>query len=111
MPAQSLEIAQHLKTGHAQSTGLHRSDRAAPAVLVADQVARSEHHLGEAGVANGTELGLQRPGQRDGVHTEVADMSLKRDHGLRSAPDEAHRAMGQTRRLMPGRARRARART
>jgi hypothetical protein len=42
------------------------------------QVVGVQHHLRKAGVADRGQLGLQRTGQRDGVHPEVIEI-----HGLR----------------------------
>jgi hypothetical protein len=44
-----------------------------PALRMADQVVGLEHHLAEAGVLHRLQLGLQRAGQRDGVHAEAGD--------------------------------------
>ena len=73
MAAQALEVTQHLEAGATQSAGLDLGHRCFHAVGMADDVVGLQHHLGEAGVHHGLELGLQRPGQGDGVHAEALD--------------------------------------
>jgi hypothetical protein len=77
---EALEVAQHLKAGHAQAAGAHRLHGGLQPVRVADDVARRQHDLAEAGRAHRLELGLQRTGQRDGVHPEIVDVALQGVH-------------------------------
>ncbi|OQB98413.1 MAG: hypothetical protein BWX79_03317 [Alphaproteobacteria bacterium ADurb.Bin100] len=60
---EALEVAQHLKAGHAQAAGAHRLYGGVQPVRVADDVARRQHDLAEAGRAHLPEFGLQRAGQ------------------------------------------------
>ena len=65
---QSFEVAQHLETRGAQTTGAHHLHRRGQALRVAHHVTRAEHHLRKTHGFHGGEFGLQRPCQGDGVH-------------------------------------------
>jgi hypothetical protein len=71
MPGQSFEIAQHLEPCYAQAALADGGDRGCLAPRMLDQVARREHDLGESALVHRAQLGLERPGERDGVHAEV----------------------------------------
>jgi hypothetical protein len=60
---QAFEVAQHLEARDAQSAGLDFLHRGLPAGGMADEISRSQHHLAEAGLADGAQLGGQRPGE------------------------------------------------
>jgi hypothetical protein len=78
---QRLEVAQDLEPGDPQAAGAHGAARRGGAVGVRHQVARRQHDLGEPAVAHGAQLGLERTGQRDGVHPEVVVVAGQPGHG------------------------------
>src|SRR6185295_20408113 len=77
MPGQAFEVAQDLEAGDAQAARAHRGDRRFLPVRMADDVGGVEHHLGEAGAADGAQLRLQRAGRRDGIHAEVVEVHFE----------------------------------
>ena len=90
MTAQAFKIPQHLKPGHTQAAGLDCGDCRAPALGVTHQIARRQHDLAESGAADRGELGLQRPGQRDGVHPEIVEIAFDLAHGGSARRAVAH---------------------
>jgi hypothetical protein len=71
---QAFEVAQHLEAGDAQAARLDRRHRRGLAAGMADDVGSVEHDLLEPGLAHRLQLGLERPGQGDGVHPEVIEI-------------------------------------
>jgi hypothetical protein len=71
MAGQPFEIAQDLETGHAQAALAHRRDRGRFTSGMPDEVLRRQHDLCESAFAHRAQLGLERPGERDGIHAEV----------------------------------------
>ncbi len=97
VPRQTLEVAQHLESRHAQAARAHRLHGLGDTFGMPDDVARRKHDLRKAGLPHGRQLGGQRAGQRNRVHAELGDVGQRTRRGdVALAVNGAHRAPART---------------
>jgi hypothetical protein len=77
---QALEVAQHLEAGDAQAAG-RTACTAASSPSGWPTMSRADSITWRSRPRAWPQLGLQRPGQRDGVHAEVVDVAGRGVHG------------------------------